>query len=120
MVLHHPFSTESFPAISVYYSVWLQVPMLLEWLQGKQTTKAILVVACALHATRPGHATFTNGDFECDFPDRPLFPERPVCPPTTLTAKDAQRLAWRCAPSWRQCYLYTYVAVKSLGVVPNR
>lgn len=58
---------------------------------------AVLSLVCALHACTPCSARFVNRGVPCDFPDMPLFPEKPVCPPTTLTAADARKMAWRCA-----------------------
>eukprot|EP00892_Ulva_mutabilis_P005590 jgi/Ulvmu1/3402/UM016_0019.1 len=67
----------------------------------KQSTAAALVAACALHAVPTSTARLTSSGIPCAFPDQPQFPERPVCPPTTLTVEDAHRLAWRFAPELR-------------------
>ena len=57
------------------------------------------LLAAVLHVHAAGYAAarFTNRPRPCEFPAEPTFPEKPVCPPTTLTREDAARLAWRCA-----------------------
>lgn len=64
----------------------------------RSATAAAVAAVCALHACQPCTARLTRSALPCDFPDEPKFPERPVCPPTTLTEADARRLAWRCVP----------------------
>eukprot|EP00892_Ulva_mutabilis_P001829 jgi/Ulvmu1/11647/UM008_0051.1 len=60
-----------------------------------------LLLAATLHAGQPAAARFTSKPRPCDFPDEPTFPERPSCPPTTLTKDDAVAMAWRFAPEIR-------------------
>lgn len=62
--------------------------------------RKLLLLSAVVHAymCEPAAARFTSKPRPCDFPAQPSFPQRPSCPPTTLTRADAAAMAWRCAP----------------------
>lgn len=89
-LLHAPSTTDTEPKHG--HTAWplrLCMPRLLP--------AGLLAAVLLMHAAGRAAARFTNRPRPCDFPAEPAFPEKPVCPPTTLTRQDAARLAWRCA-----------------------
>eukprot|EP00892_Ulva_mutabilis_P002516 jgi/Ulvmu1/12265/UM086_0058.1 len=63
-----------------------------------QWAQAVAAVALCTDAC---HAFQTTQPIPCTFPKAPSWPAKPTCPPTTLTAADAEKLAWRFAPELR-------------------